>query len=146
MQTFWMLCRALILVVIFFALVAFMGILYQHVIRPQPIVLLGHCKGNLLDVLSPALEKYRSEHNGQYPGTLTTLVPRYLKELPVCPATTLEVLGYHLTGFGGKDTYSPGYSVEHKGTSYELHCSGNYHSRAGEPPDRPALSSGSGVE
>ena len=43
------------------------------------------CKSNLKNI-GIALEMYSTDHSGKYPGSLSALVPEYLKQIPVCGA------------------------------------------------------------
>ncbi len=42
------------------------------------------CKSNLKNI-GTALEMYSSDHGGEYPPSLATLSPEYLKRIPECP-------------------------------------------------------------
>lgn len=139
-------CLFLLLFQLLIGFLTFARIFYQHVAGPQPRMLLGECKTNLVDILAPALERYRARHNGNYPDTLQMLVPGYLSKLPTCPASTPSVFSFHFTRLGGVDTYSTGYSRSSSGSSYTLYCVGVQHQAAGEPPNRPVYSPENGIQ
>ncbi len=74
---------------------------------------------------------YSTDNKGYYPGSLSKLVPRYLKKFSTCPAA-------------GKDTYSKSYKPKGK-TSYSFCCSGNNHTIIGVPADYPKYTAERGL-
>lgn len=79
------------------------------------------CRQNLKNIAT-ALEMYASDYNGNYPYSLSQLVPQYFKSIPHCPAA-------------GSDTYTAGYATgrdavqdEHLSQDYYyLACNGHHH-------------------
>lgn len=91
------------------------------------------CKANLKS-LSAALEMYASDHEGQYPDSLSELVvARYLSSLPNCPAA-------------GADTYSANYVRVGEPDRFALCCAGDHHVRAMMPPNHPSCDSDGGLK
>lgn len=81
----------------------------------------GVVKGCRLGMMKvgAALQKYAQEHRGQYPKSLSQLVPKYLSGLPACPSS-------------GKESYSGSYQIQ--GQTARFHCSSSHPSLpAGEP-------------
>jgi len=123
-KVLWLLVAAVLAVGILFALIA-LPVINQHIIAPQQWQMQIGCQGNLNKVLGPALDQFRKNEN-RYPRYLSDLVPRYLGSIPKCPATTHQILGYHLSS-GGADTYSSGYQVDQTAQECTVICSGNRH-------------------
>lgn len=69
------------------------------------------CQKNL-ESISYAVSGYAAAHGGHPPARLQQLVPRYLSEVPTCPAA-------------GIDTYTGGYIVA--GKRYTNYCLGHNH-------------------
>ncbi len=89
---------------------------------------LAACKSNLRNI-STALEMYNTDFPGEYPETLATLTPNYLRVLPVCP--TDEAKPYRYTRGGeGED-------------SYLVNCVGHQHPTL--KPESPKYSSSDGI-
>ena len=76
-------CGAILLACIVFAIVL-KPVVEQGMQVMQTITV---CTGNLQSI-GTAIERYRSEHSGQYPTSLEDLVPKYLADKSVlkCPA------------------------------------------------------------
>jgi hypothetical protein len=88
------------------------------------------CKSNLKNI-GTALEMYSSDHGGEYPPSLATLSPEYLKRIPECP-------------LAGQDTYSPSYNLSWAPTlPREISCPshGNESPCRGEAVARLAIAS-----
>jgi hypothetical protein len=69
------------------------------------------CRRNEMRI-GTALEMYSTEFQGRYPPRLALLLPKYLTDIPTCPA-------------GGRDTYSDGYrcaSVNSDGRGHGYGC------------------------
>jgi hypothetical protein len=88
------------------------------------------CSDNL-QLLLRSLSKYGKEHQNRYPDRLQELVPRYLSQLPACPAASSE-------------TYSRYSVVAHDPERAVLICS--YPSHKLTPPDYLVLSGDRGSE
>ena len=76
------------------------------------------------------MEMYSTDWSGRYPRQLDQLVPKYLEELPVCPAA--GGMSYELE-YGLE---SPHNKVGFK-DYYYLYCGGRNHSVAGLGADEP---------
>jgi hypothetical protein len=88
---------------------------------------LGACRSNLKNIAT-ALEMWATDHQENYPDTLTQLTPDYLVRLVRCPTGTSDY------------SYRKGESVE----SFELHCTGD-HSGAAVPSGYPSYDSDRGL-
>ncbi|CAN0497255.1 unnamed protein product, partial [Phaeothamnion confervicola] len=66
------------------------------------------CSSNLKNI-STSLEMFSTDHQGHYPLRLGMLVPRYLPELPDCPAC-------------GAETYSASYTRGKEPDAYTIFC------------------------
>lgn len=84
------------------------------------------CEANL-EIIGRALENYAGDHHGEYPPSLSYLVPRYLASIPICSTI-------------GIDTYSCGY-MPGKG-EYFICCFGKNHKLLSE--NEPYFSSKKG--
>ncbi|MCE7870239.1 hypothetical protein DYH09_07655 [bacterium CPR1] len=92
---------------------------------------LTSCTFNLKNIAA-ALERYATEHEGEFPKSLSALTPEYLKSIPKCPAA-------------GKDTYSASYHPDKAEVCYRLCCSGDHHARAGLKANQPAYDGKEGL-
>ena len=70
--------------------------------------LLQHCYCNV-ENMGWALKRYAAEHKGAYPAQLNALAPRYIKQLPRCPAR-------------GAASYAGLYKTSKNMSSYEFGC------------------------
>jgi hypothetical protein len=77
------------------------------------------CKSNLKN-LATALEMYGTDNQGHYPAQAGRIVPRYLRQIPTCPAA-------------GADSYTASYQVSMSPDTFSLACSGLHHSPDGAP-------------
>lgn len=69
------------------------------------------CRRNLA-CISYAVSNYSVAHDGHLPVGLEQVFPRYVSEIPTCPAA-------------GIDTYTGGYAAA--GKRYTIYCSGHNH-------------------
>ena len=97
---------ALGVVIVLFLLVTVPGFL-----RAKDQGQFTHCKSNLKN-LATALEMYSSDNGGRYPKRLEEVTPKYLKELPTCPA--------------GQSAYS-NYQSSQLPDAFSFSCVGNHH-------------------
>lgn len=97
------------------------------------------CVSNLKNT-GTALEMYATDNTGEFPQSLKSLTPNYLKTIPTCPSA-------------GADTYSGGYAASRSLLSngkpvgaYTVVCSGANHTRRGNvPPNFPQYTSTQGL-
>ncbi len=89
------------------------------------------CKSNLKNV-GTACEMWSTDNNGRYPKTLAELTPKYLKEIPVCPAA-------------GTDTYSATFKSRAAPDLFRVKCEGEFHKLAECPADYPQYRSDVGL-
>ncbi len=87
------------------------------------------CKSNLQQI-SQALEKYSRDHDRHYPERLDSLLPTYLKALPVCP----------------EQQSSDDYRARLSPGSYTICCSGAAHAFLYIQPDYPRISNQAGLD
>ena len=90
------------------------------------------CKTNIRNI-GTALEMYSTDWSGRYPADLKRLVPKYLEELPMCPAA-------------GESTYTMEGSESPRNVNefrdyYYLSCQGDHHVAVGVPENFPAFDS-----
>lgn len=90
---------------------------------------LTSCKSNLKN-LATALEMYSEDHRGEYPVTLASLTPNYLKVVPNCPRA-------------GRNTYSQTYTSQAQ--AFTMWCSGHHHANVGTPENFPQYTSRDGL-
>ena len=64
--------------------------------------------------IDDAISRYSKANKGKYPESLAQLVPKYLKEIPICPNAQ-------------KDTYSESYKVIKSPAMYFFCCQGKNH-------------------
>ncbi|MDQ7822876.1 MAG: hypothetical protein RDV48_08795 [Candidatus Eremiobacteraeota bacterium] len=76
-----------------------------------------------LCIIEKALQEYARDHRGLYPDKLDRLVPRYLKEFPLCPQAR-------------RNTYKASYYAITLPPMYFLACQGTNHLG---PPDTPQI-------
>ncbi|MBN9414219.1 MAG: hypothetical protein J0I12_02215 [Candidatus Eremiobacteraeota bacterium] len=88
------------------------------------------CTHNL-KAIATALEMYSSDHGGNYPVGLYVLIPKYLKEIPACPAAH-------------RDTYSGSWRVAGSEGFY-LFCMGKNHGDFGLKVHEPTYSARHGL-
>lgn len=81
------------------AIAAVAAILVPNFLRARARGPFTACRSNLKNI-GKALEMYSTDWDGHYPPELSTLVPTYLKEIPLCPGA-------------GLDTYSDSYERGH---------------------------------
>ncbi|MCD4782639.1 MAG: protein kinase [Candidatus Eremiobacteraeota bacterium] len=95
--------------------------------------LLFMCEKNCKKI-GNALQAYAADHGGRHPDSLSELVPRNIKKIPVCPVT-------------GKDTYSKSYrAYNFYGFKYcRFYCSGHNHSNCRVPKNYPRYNTYDGV-
>jgi predicted Ser/Thr protein kinase len=102
---------ALTIVLIPGLLVLFLGvIMVPGFIRARAQGTLTACKSNLKEI-GQAIELYDADHLSSGPDKLESLVPKYLKALPTCPA------GHRLYG----------YVRDARSRNYTIYCSGDMH-------------------
>lgn len=77
------------------------------------------CRQNMKHIAT-ACEMYSTDYFGRFPTSLQRLVPKYMLELPICPAA-------------GEDTYSKSFQSASKPDYYTLSCKGGHHRQAGVP-------------
>lgn len=77
------------------------------------------CHRNLKNI-AIAAEMYGIDNQGRYPVSLARLRPKYLKEMPTCPAA-------------GADAYSSSYAIATKPDNFSFSCSGRHHTPDGDP-------------
>lgn len=94
------------------------------------------CKNNLMD-MSTAIFQYEDDHKGRTPGTLSELVPRWLKSVPTCPATGTVTYAYE---HGSRIVRTTPTGQEE---IFTLYCAGANHSRL--PPNYPQYSADAGL-
>lgn len=78
-----------------------------------------------------AIDLYKDD-NGYYPANMAMLKPKYLKDIPTCPAA-------------GKDTYSRSYVVSSGAQAFTVYCNGSYHSNMKIPMNYPQYDSHEGM-
>jgi hypothetical protein len=78
--------------------------------------------------LSKALKLYAGDNNGDFPVTLSCLKPKYISNMPSCPAC-------------GRDTYSTSYTRSDDVRVFTFYCQGNHHKDVGAETDYPLYSS-----
>ncbi|MFP4497678.1 MAG: protein kinase domain-containing protein [Vulcanimicrobiota bacterium] len=88
---------------------------------------LGHCTQNI-DKIVQGLQKFK-EIRGKYPEGLQELVPKYLDQLPACPAAGNELV------------YIESYKSSDSGKDFIFFCKGEHHESAGIPENFPMYSS-----
>ncbi|MBM3461111.1 MAG: prepilin-type N-terminal cleavage/methylation domain-containing protein [Armatimonadetes bacterium] len=96
------------------------------------------CSQNL-KTIATALETYAVENQLQadkYPTALTSLTPRYVSVLPVCPSA----LGLNVT-----NSYTSSYERSSDPAAYTIYCQGNYHQTVGYSANEPWYRSGEGL-
>jgi|GEM_PF-2470850 len=87
------------------------------------------CESNL-KYMGTALEMYRTDNDGLYPDSTLKLVPKYLKQIPICPTA-------------GKPTYL--YEVSSAHSAFTIYCEGRNHRKAGiSKPNYPQYKSKEG--
>lgn len=99
----------------------------------EPVDRLRTCQENL-SKLATAMEMYSVDYRGRYPASISKLLPNYLIEVPVCPAT-------------GTDTYTAGFQVgvdspantEGWQDFYQIACGGHNHGDANLGPNLPSI-------
>ncbi len=81
---------------------------------------------------------YGTDFGGEYPPTLATLTPNYLRALPICPSAGTDTYG---------STYSTGRVTEQERevATFRIHCRGENHKVRATPPNYPAYDSVSGL-
>ncbi len=97
------------------------------------------CQANL-GRIATGMEMYATDHSGQYPKTLSELVPRYLPAIPSCPSTH-------------NDTYTTGFQVGPEAPTnlqggkefFYIACSGKHHVSEGLEENLPAFSCTAGL-
>ena len=95
------------------------------------------CQSNLKN-MAVALEMFKEENQGEYPVTLSQLMPGYLRIIPTCTAAK-------------KDTYSSAYrsfSIDpdkNNRDGFFLYCKGNHHRWVGIDENYPQYNSRSGI-
>lgn len=77
------------------------------------------CEQNLREIAT-ALDLYAAANGGRYPPRLSALVPRYLKQIPTCPAAH-------------RDTYSASYGVGDHPPRFSIACKSDAHAEARTP-------------
>ena len=95
------------------------------------------CLSNLQS-LQAALEHYRSDNGGEYPGRLALLTPKYLKLIPTCPS--------HPSPDPDGDPYSAKYIVSSSPPAFTVRCAGSRHAGIYIRPDYPCCSSRDGLQ
>lgn len=115
------------LVVVLFGGALFMVVLSPNMIRSRAQGQLGACRANLRSVQA-ALDQYHRDE-GDFPAALNRLVPRYLQEMPACPAA-------------GRDTYTAGYLPDAGLQRFALACRGLHHADVNAGRDQPRLVGG----
>lgn len=109
------------------------SILVPNFLRAREQAMYTACIANT-KTLATALEMYATDHNSRYPkaGSISKLIPSYLKSLPLCPASGIE-------------TYSPSYKSRATPDKFTFYCSGDNHEGAGIPPNYPQYISDAGT-
>lgn len=114
------------------ALVLYFGLLPRYE-QGQIWNKFDHCTKNCKSIWM-AIEQYSKDHNGQYPSSLSELVPIYMKKIPRCPGGEwITILDERVQYFvqNRKDTYSPSYRVYNdpagKRSRFTFCCSGKNH-------------------
>ncbi|MCD6310819.1 MAG: hypothetical protein J7M18_08880 [Candidatus Eremiobacteraeota bacterium] len=110
----------------------FLGWLLFHLIgQTQAMKDLERCKSNMQKI-GIAIDKYAEDHDGQYPESLSDIVPDYIDSLPECPSSKL--------------TESYGYVLSEAQKEYTIYCKGeNAHKRAGIQTGWPQYNSWKGL-
>ena len=106
-------------------------------IQPHRYRMFTNCRSNVFD-LANAIGRYADDHHGHCPAKLEDLVPKYLRELPQCPAAKAQMYDYQL-----KRGTKPGKGV--MVDTFTICCKGYNHTRAEIPADYPRYSSIDGV-
>ncbi|MCL5036730.1 MAG: hypothetical protein M1269_06370 [Chloroflexi bacterium] len=91
----------------------------------SPEAALKKCDENLV-MIRTAILKYLDDHNGKLPKELETLLPAYMKALPVCPAS------------GFPDSY--GYETNDMTGNFTIFCQGDTHVEMNVPSGLPRIS------
>jgi len=89
---------------------------------------LVRCRTNMKN-LGMAIEMYSIDNNGEYPQSLTNLTPKYLKNIPSCPAA------------GTGQIYVSSYQVSRKPRGFTIYCAGSHHKKSGIFKDFPRFTS-----
>ena len=89
------------------------------------------CRSNLKN-LATGLEMYASDNQGEYPASLASLTPNYLRTIPNCPAARY-------------DTYSGSYTRTSKPAAFVVYCSGHHHKATRRSPNSPYYDSEQGI-
>lgn len=87
------------------------------------------CQNNL-KTIGTAMEMYSTDWQGHYPPRIDMLVPRYLPEIPVCPAAGF--MTYQME-------YGPNAPHNERGFQdyYFIYCAGDFHRRQHLPAGYP---------
>lgn len=121
----------LMIVIAIIAILA--AIMVPNFIRARANSQKSACESNLKN-FSTALEMYAVDNDGHYPpSNLSTLKPKYLKELPECPAAGFSTYSY--------ESVSRPSSPE---DGYTVFCKGDYHKAAGLQMNYPLIGSHEG--
>ncbi len=95
------------------------AVFVPNVLRARAHEQWRNCHSNLKSIAT-AVETYAGDHQGQYPVRLARLRPKYLKEMPTCPAA-------------GTDCYTPSYACTTDPDNFSFSCSGRHHTPEGDP-------------
>ena len=106
-----------------------LGLLYRNYRSRQLQGSGTACKNNLKNV-AMALEMYSTDWGGAFPEDLSPLMPKYLREIPICPPA-------------GTATYVNGYKID--GEGYQLYCAGENHLPIHIPANYPQYLSTTGL-
>lgn len=93
------------------------------------------CKSNLKNIAT-ALEMWSTDNSGEYPPSLSQLVPDYLRMIPTCPAAEADTYS---------QTYRLSKSKKYDYTYYEVYCKGHHHAKAGSEEDYPRYNGVTGL-
>ena len=91
------------------------------------------CQSNCKN-MGIALKMYYDDNNGEYPRTLTTLMPDYLRVMPTC------------AGSGSSRGYIESYQVSEDLKAYTFYCKGRNHFWIGLKKNYPQYSSREGLK
>lgn len=102
-----------------------------RVSSPDTVDNLEACRSNLKNI-GTAMEMYSTDWSGKYPPKLDMLVPKYLSQIPVCPAAGFVT--YRME-------YGPNSPHNDRGFEdyYYLYCAGEFHEKAGVPVNQPGF-------
>lgn len=128
-NTIWFIILCLVIITAYLGLSGYIKIKRMQS-RDQVGKLLA-CTENC-EKIGIAIELYKDDHQGKFPDKIMKLYPKYMKEIPNCPAA-------------GYDTYSDSYKTERDNELYSFYCKGTYHNTVGTPTDYPRYDSSSGL-